>query len=236
MSEERPPDAGREPRRGGERRAYPRHEVTGVRGSFLFTTGARVVNLSADGLALESSHALRVGRTYRLQLAHGERDLDLEGTVVWCSLVRTRGGERGEVQPVYHAGVRFDELLGARADGLADFIKGHAVVSLEKRLSGRFRLRSGGAAAVDHRARFEVHKLSRSGMLIEADVVPDPDGTLEVEMRLASGLFTGQARIVHVRRLETQEGASRAEIGLEFGELDEGPAAALAAFLDDQPD
>jgi PilZ domain len=218
---------------GTSERRDARFAVEGVRGSFLLTADARVVNLSIDGMAIETETPLEVGRTYSLVLARGEHSLRIEGRVVWCSLVRTQRGESDEIHAIYRAGIRFREMLTAGAEQLAEFIRENSVVSLEKRLFGRFRLARDKAATVGAEAEFVVREMSQSGMLIETDLAPRVDSLHHMELRFPDARFEADVRIARLEALNSDPSTAPNlhRLGVEFISLDDEARAALSAIL-----
>ena len=92
-----------------DRRRFDRHEVDGVQGSVFASADARIVDVSPEGLAIETNRSLRVGRSVPLAVNRKSRAMPVMAKVIWCSLVGTWRSENREVLPVYRAGVRFEE-------------------------------------------------------------------------------------------------------------------------------
>ena len=214
-----------------ERRRYDRHEVDGLHGSFQFTTDARIVDISLDGLGVETNSYLQIGRRYALKLQAGSHVLPLQARVVWCTLKRTTKSESGEVLPVYRAGIRFEEILSEAATDLYKLIEKKAVIDLEKRLFGRFKIHPEQAATFDRETDFAVRKISLSGMLIETDAAPEIDSTFEMEILFNSKKLYTIGRIVHVQPIESDDGQPRALIGVEFINLGRSNRQKLEEFI-----
>lgn len=242
MNEERTPESSAEAASDGERRGHRRFEVEGIEGRFLLSTNAKVVNLSLDGLALETASPLKVGWEYSLSLHDGGERIAISGKVVWCNLVATRPQRGGDVAPVYRAGIHFEDLLDERAAAVRNFLETNAVVSLEQRLFGRFRIEPGRAASVDCEATFKVEELSLTGMLIETALGPRIDAVHLMEIQFPEMSFSTRARIVRSDEIERRgsgkedaEGARRYRVGVKFLQLDEAAQTTLAAYLEGQP-
>lgn len=216
-----------------DRRSHERFAVAGVRGSFLLSTDARVLNLSVDGMALQTFNPLKVGREYSLKLNQGVSTIPLAGRVVWCTLVRTEPNEAGDITPVYQAGVHFERLLSGRAAELLQFIENNSVVSLEKRLFGRFRLEADRAANVDCEAEFLVKELSLAGMLIQTDLLIPVDTEHTMEVRLAERTFSTAVRVVRSEEAEhTDDGTGPYLLGVEFLDLGDDARETLQGLID----
>lgn len=213
-----------------ERRTNARYQVEGIKGSFLFTTGARVLNLSLDGMSLETNNPLKIGREYSLRLDEGSHHMPLKGTVVWCTLVKTTRDEQGDVQPVFRAGVHFADIMSGKANELRSFIHKNAVISLENRLFGRFRIEAERPADLSLEAEFTVHQIGLSGMLIETDVAPPVGTECRLYVEVSGVEFEAVARIARVERAEP-EVASSVYLGIEFVELSEDSTLTLESFI-----
>jgi len=201
---------------GSERRRHRRYDVEDVLGHLRLSFDAKILNLSLDGMALETHGWLRVGRRYSFKIRHSDASIDLGGMVSWCTLVRTEHvGE--EILPVYRAGVQFEDALTEKALQVRGFLEQNALKPLDStRAFGRFRLRRGGAVDVDVCRDFVVRRLSLSGLLLETDLLPELDARFELELRLGEREIQVPARVAYVERLEMESGEPRAEIGMEF--------------------
>ena len=212
-----------------ERRADRRYRVSGVRGQFLFSTDARVIDMSLNGMSIETGNPLKVGREYTLSLDRDGEPITLSGKVVWCTLVRTTRDERGDVLPVYRAGVHFEDVITGKAGRLLDFIHQNAVVSLEKRLFGRFRVETDQSADLGFEADFRVRQISISGMLVETDIAPPVDTRCRMEISFRSLSFKTDARVVRVQTIERE--APLFSLGVQFLGLAPESRLALEEFI-----
>ena len=206
----------------GERRGHTRLPVEGISGGFLFSTNARILNLSLDGMALETSDYLQVGRVYALKLTQDDDEVALRGRVVWCRMVGTTRLENGETTPLYRAGLKFENLLSGTAREVHRFLGANAVIAVGKRLFGRFRLHDEQTANLDYEASFRVEKISLSGMEIESDTFVDAETVVDLEMRFGDQVLSTRGRVVHGRRLApATEGESASRLGNEFTHMTE---------------
>ena len=214
-----------------DRRRKPRFDVEGVRGGVRLPMDARVVDLSLDGFGVETDRWLQVGRRYTVSLPADDGIIRLSGTVAWCRLARTVKLDDGERAPVYKAGIEFHELDGvevehieslltlsasSRSDGTGPSVR----IGLGEPVSGRFRSRREEAVNVAFEHTFSVRKISLSGLLIEADLLPDIDAQFEIALEIDHELLEATVRVASIERTPGKEGAEEARIGLEFVELD----------------
>ena len=217
---------------GAERRVHPRHPVAGVSGNFLFSTDGKILNLSLDGMAIETSEYLQVGRTYSLKLVHEDEELILDGQVVWCRMVGTAQSDDDGQRPLYNAGVHFAGLMSETSREVHRFLGANAVVSLESRLFGRFRLHEAETANLDYQASFRVEKISLNGMQVNSDTFVEAGVEIDLELRIRRHTVTTTGRVVHSRRLEPQPGVeSASHLGVEFLQMDEATEAAITKII-----
>lgn len=221
---------------GEEKRQHPRYEVRGLDGRLRYNTDARVLNLSVDGMALETPAWLHVGKVYRLKLGSGDDLLDLEGTVVWCHLVGNRRRPDGTSGPVYQAGVRFGETLSDQARRILNFVRRAGVVGVASRVFGRFKVRREEAVDVAFEHPFEVARLSLSGMLLEADLLPEVGSRFTLEIETELGLLTPMVVVRHLETVTGAAGAPTQRIGVEFHRLSDDDRDLLTRLIDAQID
>jgi len=215
-----------------ERRRHPRHPVNDVKGTLHVSTGARIINMSVTGLAVETDMQMRVGRSYSLTLRHGaDFVLKLAGTVVWCHLRGVRKTESGETQSVYHAGFRFDDTLTEKAEELTRFLEATAIIALDTRISGRFKLKLTEPVDLDTEYPFVVKTISASGLLLETETAP-PEGTIfDMEVHLHGVVLETRGRIVHTREVTDPKKGRVTQIGVEFVESAEAERRAIEEFI-----
>jgi hypothetical protein len=89
-----------------ERRTKQRHSAEEIQVSSPTLQG-QVLNLSMDGLAIETATALRPGRRVSLKI-DGEGST-VTGQVKWSKLRGVRPGRDGDSEAIYHAGIAIDK-------------------------------------------------------------------------------------------------------------------------------
>jgi hypothetical protein len=188
--------------------------------------------MSLTGMAVESSANLRVGRSYTLHLSHGDTPgPELSGTVVWCHLREARPGDAGDTTPVYEAGMEFDHMLTSAAEELVSFLRATAVVTMQQRMMGRFRVTIEESVSLNAECDFVVKTLSASGLLIETDVSPEPDSKLQLQVQLGGETISARCRTAFVRDVGEQDKRRITAVGLEFINLSEDGARILDEFI-----
>lgn len=216
-------------KRSGRRR-NPRFDVLDVAGSFEVRVDVKVNNLSVAGMAIESRTTLIVGRSYAFRVAQGERRLDVNGRVMWCVLdsPRRRGGPP---EPVFKAGVQFENVLDEQTLALQKLVDSTAAFDPGTPLQGRFVATLGGTMGIDEQVSFMVGKLSLSGMLVDTEWMPRKNEVVPFEAALGESVVTGHGRVAYIERYPTADGGARSRLGIEFTLLSDRSRAQIAAYI-----
>ncbi len=107
-----------------ERRKQKRFElnVLRVHSALVFTEKVKVLDISMNGISLESTRCLNLGHSYGLRLADEKKIFSLKGNVVWSSLIESRKGPFGNVTPVYKVGMNFIGMSPEKGIEFLNFI------------------------------------------------------------------------------------------------------------------
>ena len=214
-----------------EKRRNTRHAVAGLSGTFLFSTDARVIDLSLDGMSLETSAYLQIGRSYSLKLHHKKLEFPLRGVVQWCSLKRTTRDTKGDVLAIYRAGVKFDNIFADKAKTLMEFLEENAVITLEEQVRGRFKLPNGQFAGVTGKADFNVTTVSLSGLSAESSVALAIDDAVELDLQLGESSVAVAGRIASSHEVALEDAQTVHHIGIEFVGQSTKSRKTLESFL-----
>ena len=97
-----------------ERRQHKRLdiELRGMSGKMAFTSYLNVIDISAGGIAFEADRRLNIGRSYTLSIIHDKQTINVKGTVIWSIIRKSKKDDRGNVIPVYKAGMQFSDESG----------------------------------------------------------------------------------------------------------------------------
>jgi Tfp pilus assembly protein PilZ len=216
---------------GRDLRRHRRYEVENVDGSFLFNQGVNVLNLSVAGMAVMSNHQLRVGRCYSFKIEREKEQLEVRGTVAWCVLRNTKKNKFGDVAPVYHAGIRFDEPESEEPSELEHLIEQNVILEVTQPVSGRFRLTPEARVELDDIVPFEVRRISLSGMLAESRLEAVEESVFPVEITLANGLFAADGRVAFVQPLPSNGVNQSFHLGVEFRKMSEASRSRLEEYI-----
>ncbi|UCG79019.1 MAG: PilZ domain-containing protein [Nitrospirota bacterium] len=214
------------------KRRHTRHDVKDIRGSLLFTIDVSVVNMSVDGMAIESKKRLNVGRNYILKLSHDNKSLKLTGRVVWCNLSKALKGEDDSVVPIYNAGIEFENVISDKVRDIVGFMEENVIIKLENRMFGRFKVRPKKSVNLDSEFDFHVKKISLSGMLIETELLPDLESIFDMEININGTGINIQGRIAYINQIGEKEFKRElSELGVEFKKFGEGAKEILEDFI-----
>ncbi len=203
-----------------------------VKGTLHLSADAKILNMSLTGMAVETDAQMKVGRTYSLTLRHGnEHALRMAGSVVWCHLRGLRRNETGDTRTVYEAGICFQEALTDQAAALARMLGATAVVAVEKRISGRFKVNVAEPVSVSSDYHFVVKTISTFGLLVETEASPPLGTVIEVEVNMNGHTFRSRGRVAHLRELSSADGTRTSQLGVEFVETSEAERRAIEEFI-----
>jgi hypothetical protein len=214
-----------------EKRRHRRYVVEGIHGNVLNTTDLEILNISADGAAIETAKRLELNREYTFKIKHGDTLLSVKGLVVWAILVSKE--KRGSLTavPVYRVGVKFIDTANGKANLLLDFIEEHKIRTMENRPGGvRFRISNTDRIKLDYPYSYKVKKMSLSGMLIETEYPLDLNSRYLIELFLNN-------RTLHImgRTANCEKGVSDTalvyDIGIEFIDMKGQDREVLREFL-----
>ncbi|GBD99842.1 PilZ domain protein [bacterium BMS3Abin07] len=215
-----------------DKRRHRRYDVRDVSGSLLFTIDVNVMNMSLDGMAVESRKRLDVGRKYLLKIVHNDKKLKLSANVVWCNLIKSVKTDQGAIEPIYRAGLEFEDVISDTAKDLIKFLEKNVVIKLENRLFGRFKVRPLKTLDLDSEYEFIVKKISLSGMSIETSLLPDIDSVFDMEVTFNGKGVKIKGRVVHVTQISEPEPAHEtSHLGIEFVDMNEEAKDFIEYFI-----
>ncbi|RMG04558.1 MAG: PilZ domain-containing protein [Nitrospirae bacterium] len=212
-----------------EMRRHKRYEVQGVNGSLTFSVDAKIINMSLEGMAIETTRRLNINSDYSVRLRHEDQHLELKGKVVWSTLSRTEKTPDGDIVPIYKAGIRFVDILDEKSRAIISFIENNRIVTLEKRILGRFRM-GAKSALLEYPQDYVVRKMSLSGMLIETEMPLEKEDRVDMSLKIPdSGEITIKGRVASVNKKDESEDFYL--LGIEFIDLGQDEKNTLSEYL-----
>lgn len=229
-----------------ERRNYPRFivDIMDIHGKMLFANDVNILDISMGGVLLKADRRLNIGRDYTMKLESKDKVLNVQGTVVRSMLSESRKDEKGEIIPIYTAGLHFINLSNEKMSELKHFIKENMMneVDVERfdenmfqmsglRLYVRFNLEEPERAVLHIQDTYKVKRISLSGMLIESENYLEIEDNVPMEMTLPdNNVVMFLARIVRCQSKSNEEGELY-KVGIEFIEMSEHDKDLLSDFI-----
>lgn len=219
------------PGKKNEGRRHKRYIVDGIQGNVLYPADLEILNISIDGAAIETTKWLDLNREYTLKVKYKDIVLNLRGRIVWAVLTSKEKKGFGEVIPVYRAGVRFSDTLSEKTTMLINFIEENKIRTLEKRLVGvRFKIVTPQDTKIDYPYKYEVKKMSLSGMLVETEYALDLNSNYDIELFLTDNVLNIIGRIAYCEKIDSDDDI-KYKIGIEFAEVSDNDRGLLKEFL-----
>jgi hypothetical protein len=216
-----------------ERRRHRRYEVHDLTGKVRGDDRAQVLDLSVNGLAIETDAWLKVGETYTLRVHAGEDYLDLTGKVSWCRLVAMAPRDSGDRRPRYRAGIEFGDALSEKARQVLAFAQKSGLVAAPDRIFARFVPTEGTLdVTLDHPC--EIRRASIGGVQIRCRCQPEVGQRLLLQFEAAGVSIAPLVEVRDVQEREPDEpgGYPRYDIGLAFVGLTAEERRALDSLLE----
>jgi c-di-GMP-binding flagellar brake protein YcgR len=220
-----------------DRRRYERIVIKGldIECKMQFVAEVKLLNISFSGAAISLDRRLHIGREYTLHFERADKMLTLKGKVVWEKLAGTDKTEKGDVIPIYNAGIQFDNVLTEKATEIIKFIQANMPKKqVNKRLQGlRIQIVEPDRGYVSGLSGgYQVVKISLGGMLIESEHKFDVESKLKMEMSLSKKeepiRFVGRIASCITRSTKTP---MIYETGVEFLDMIEEDKQRLKQFI-----
>ena len=95
-----------------ERRRYERFpvEMDEMNSSMVSADYVQVLDISEDGISLKADIRLDIGRQYTLTIETKLNILTVKGIIVWSSLIANKEDGKGDIVPIYKAGLQFTNV------------------------------------------------------------------------------------------------------------------------------
>jgi len=215
-----------------EKRKHKRHAVNGILGNVLYSSDLNVINISIDGVAIETKKRIEVNREYPFKIKYKGLTLNIKGVVVWSVLSHSQKTESGEVIPVYRAGVKFTDVMSEKASALIKFLEENVIASSDRRLRGvRCKITNSDEVKIDYPHRYSVREMSLSGMLIETEYPLAPDTRYTMELVIDENVFNIVGKVVSCIGVKAENDV-RYIAGVEFVDMPEESKELLKTFID----
>ncbi len=214
-----------------ERRKHKRHNVEGVQGSIHSLSDLNLTDISIGGMAIETAGRLDIDREYTFRVRDKDASINLKGCSVWSFLGQTEEKGTGSLIPIYRTGIKFTDLLDERANIVLNFIEENKMSTSERRLRGiRFKVANSENIKICYPYKYNVRKISFSGMEMEALQPFTPGSSQDMELLLDNKVLNVRGRIIHCKEISSRNSV-RYRMGIEFVEISDKEMEILGSFL-----
>ena len=103
------------------KRRYKRLNIKNmnIRGKMAFANYIRIIDISLEGLSIETDKRLHIGKEYILHLECEGKTLSLKGSIAWSKLKQNERNNKGDTVPIYRTGMK----LTVSSNEMREFIK-----------------------------------------------------------------------------------------------------------------
>jgi len=90
------------------KRRYKRLNIENINicGKMVLANYIKIIDISLEGLSIETDKTLNVGKEYILHLEYEGKTLLLKGPIVWSKLKQDERNNKGDTVPLYRAGLK----------------------------------------------------------------------------------------------------------------------------------
>jgi hypothetical protein len=223
-----------------ERRRYKRYKVDliDINGKMVFASDVKIVDISLGGVSLKADRRLDIGHEYTLTVSSKGTVFSIKGIVVWSFVKESKEDSRGNIVPIYTAGMKFKDASTKKIEDIVKFIEDHkldVMVDLHglsgQRLNVRVQIEAPENAVLNFHEDYKIKKLSLGGMQIESTY------ELEIERKLPMKIiFRGNKVIQFLGRVAScfsvkKMGQEYYDIGIEFLNMSELGKETLNEFI-----
>lgn len=224
-----------------ERRRYKRFKIEGmgIDSKMLFARNVKILDISVGGMLVETDKRLNPGSEHILKLRHKDKIIPIKSVVAWCLLGKSMRNQKGEVIPIYHAGLEFINVTDETRRKIARFIEDQKkeadrdidiFQSSGRRLYIRFQIVT-PEEVTDFFESCKIKELSLSGMLIESEHSPEIENRLQMEVFLPEDEpITLTGRISSCCMIRKEE-PKLYDLGIEFLEIPDEDRERLQKFI-----
>jgi len=222
------------------KRRHERYNVdtADISGKMLLAKFLKILNISIGGICFQTEKRLNLGSQYTIKLNGKGRSLDVRGVVVWSTLRECIKDARGNIVPIYTAGMKFVDIPAEKVTEIVNFIDDHRwdgdrTVDIFKasgpRLFVRIQIENPENAALDY--HYRVKNLSLGGVLIESVHALELERRLPMELELGGGrTFTFLGRVAYCLEVSDETG-EHYDIGIDFTEISEKDKGVVREFI-----
>jgi hypothetical protein len=223
-----------------DRRRYKRFKVDliDINGKMVFATNVKIIDISLGGVSLKVDRRLNMGSEYTLTVSSKGKVFSIKCIVVWSFIKESVKDSRGNIVPIYTAGMQFKDASNEKIKEIVAFIEDHkldVIVDLHglsgQRLNVRVQIKAPDNAVLNFHEHYKVKKLGLGGMQIESAYELGIDQKFPMKI-----IFYGDKAIQFLGRVTScllvkNRGQEHYNIGIEFLDMSEHGREILHEFI-----
>lgn len=225
-----------------EKRRYKRFsvDIMDINGKMVLSTYVKILDISIGGVSFKANRRLNMGSEYSLKMESRGGELTAKGIIVRSSLSESIRDSRGNIVPVYSAGMQFTDTSEEKIKEIEAFILNNMKYAdkqvdlyspSDRRLYVRVFIENQEQSVLKVDENYKVINVSLGGMMIESEHTLELESAVPLEIYFVedkSLKVTG--RVVSCIMITDQE-PMHYNIGMEFIEIPEKDGVILLEFI-----
>jgi hypothetical protein len=225
-----------------EKRRYKRFsvDIMEINGKMVLATYVKILDISIGGVSFRANRRLNMGSEYSLKMENKGVELTVKGIIVRSSLSESIKDLRGNIVPVYAAGMQFTDTSDEKTKEIEAFILNNmknADKQIDlcspsgRRLYVRVFIENPEQSVLKVDENYKVKNICLGGMQIESEHALELESIVPLEIYFVedkSMKVTG--RVVSCIMITDQE-PMHYNIGMEFIEMPEKDGDILREFI-----
>jgi hypothetical protein len=213
-------------------RRYERYKANliGINGRIILAKFVKILDISIGGLSLQTEKRLNIGNEYTLKIDSNKKVFTVKGIVVWSVLNNSIKDSKGNIVPIYTAGMKFTNVSDSKINEITDFVqtykrerdmdqKVNLFSSSGRRLYVRIHVTTPERAVLNYQEAYKVKNLSLGGMLIESSHSLDVESRLPMELLFPEDKSIAfQGRVASCIRKKGEDPVHY-DIGIDFANI-----------------
>jgi hypothetical protein len=225
-----------------ESRRYKRFpvDVLEISGRMVLATYVKVFDISVGGVSFKADRRLNMGSEYALKMESGGKELLVKGVIVRSSLSESIKDSRGNIIPIYSAGMKFSDTSEQKFKEIEAFI-GHNLRDEDKevdlscpsgnRLHVRVIIKDPEKSVLKAEESCKVKNISLGGMCIESEHALEIGSLVPIEILLDEGRSVRVTARIASCILNAGDGWAHYDVGAAFIVLAEKDREILDKFI-----
>lgn len=223
-----------------DRRRFKRFKVDliDINGKMMFPSNVKIIDISLGGVSLSADRRLDINSEYTLTVSSKGKVFSIKCIVIWAFMKGSKEDSRGNIIPIYTAGMKFKDASNKKIEEIVNFIENHkldVIVDLHglsgQRLNVRVQIEAPENAVLNFHENYKINKIGFGGMQIESKYELGIDKKLPMKI-----IFRGDKDIQFLGRvascsLAKKMGQEYYDIGVEFLNMSEHGNEILNEFI-----